>query len=74
MSLSTMSLEELQSHGLAGDQEAILELGRRVLEFDFCMSNTSYCEHRIELKELEEQLDTEIPPSCPRCDQWLTEK
>lgn len=74
MSLSLMSIEDLQSQGLAGDEAAILELGRRVLEMDFCMSDTVYCEHRHELRELQNQLDTEIPPQCPKCDHWLTDK
>lgn len=76
MSLSTLTIEELQSLGQAGDESAILELGRRVLEFDFCLTEQSriYCEHAFELQTLEEHLNAEVPPDCPRCGHWLTEK
>ena len=35
MNYSAMTIEELQSAGILGDEKAIVELGRRVLDFDF---------------------------------------
>lgn len=74
MSLSSYSIEDLQQRGQAGDEEAIAELGRRVMDFDFCLSDTGYCKHKLELHELQNDLASEVPPSCPKCDTWLTEK
>lgn len=75
MSLSTMTIEELQNKGSTGDEEALKELGRRVLDFDFCLIEQSrlYCEHESELQTLEEHLNAEIPPQCPKCSHWLTD-
>lgn len=69
-----LDIADLQRRGRAGDQEAIVELGRRVLDFDFCLFGTPhYCEHQHELVELERKLDIEIPEECPSCGTWLTD-
>ena len=77
MVLSNATIEELQRHGLAGDKDAIMELGRRALKLDFCrgystVDGARYCEHAIELDELKTALDNEIPPECPHCGKWIT--
>lgn len=70
----SLTIEELQRRGRIGDSEAILELGRRVLDFDFCLFGTNrYCEHLHSLHELHKKLDCEIPEECPKCSAWLTE-
>lgn len=73
--MNTLTIEELQRRGLAGDEAAILELGRRVLDFEFCFGpgEKRYCQHEHELHALQVKLDTEIPPQCPHCDGWLTD-
>lgn len=70
--MNSLSIEELQIQGRAGNEEAILELGRRALDMDFCFSDSEYCVHKIEMAELKSELDREVPPSCPKCDHWLT--
>ena len=65
------TIDELQRHGLAGDEAAILELGRRALNLTFDCG--TYCEHREELWDLEDALLTEIPPDCPHCGKLLTD-
>lgn len=63
------TIEELQRLGRSGDHKALIELGKAVLEFDFCMTDASkkYCEHLHELKYLEQALDNEFPMDCPHC-------
>lgn len=74
MNYGNLKLEELQYLGMSNDQDAILELGRRALDMDFCMSDKSHCKHSLELIQLQQSLETEIPPQCPHCSGWLTEK
>jgi hypothetical protein len=73
--LSVLDIETLQRRGRAGDEAALMELGRRVLDFDLCLLNTPnrYCEHEHELQALQARLIMEVPPQCPHCDGWLTE-
>jgi hypothetical protein len=73
--LCVLDIETLQRRGRAGDEAALMELGRRVLDFDLCLLNSGirYCEHEHELQALQAKLNTEIPPQCPHCDGWLTE-
>lgn len=73
--LSALDIEDLQRRGRAGDESAILELGRRVLDFEFCLANSEgrYCKHEHDLHALEVKLDIEIPPQCPHCSGWLTD-
>lgn len=64
------NVEELQRMGLSGDNEATLELGRRVLKWNMCNTYTDpvhsgitfYCEHLNELQKIEMELDSEPPP------------
>lgn len=72
--MMSLTIEELQRRGRIGDQEAIMELGRRVLDFEFCMMGTPhYCEHMHDLHDLQKSLDNEIPPECPKCGTFLTD-
>ena len=71
MKPENLTMEELQHYGQCGDIEILAELGRRVLEFEFCYGDNRYCTHRIELGELKDELQSEIPPECPHCGKWL---
>ncbi len=72
--MSARSINDLQRAGRAGDTDAIMELGQRVLDFDFCLFGTEhYCEHNHALYELQTKLDNEIPPDCPSCGTMLTD-
>lgn len=73
MNLHCLSVEELQRLGRAGDSSAVAELGRRALDMDFCFGDEVYCEHRHELSDLQQALNSEPPPECPHCGGWLTE-
>jgi hypothetical protein len=74
MCYTRYTLEELQCLGMTNDQEAIYELGRRALTMDFCLSDVEYCKHKVELLGIQWDLENEVPPQCPRCHGWLTEK
>ena len=66
---SFMSLEELQRVG-PDDDSALLELGKRVVDFNFCTENgirSRYCDSGEELYELKQDLENEMPPDCPHC-------
>jgi hypothetical protein len=74
-----MLFEELQSKAEAGDEGALIELGRRVLDWDVhtvdCDGPSKrYCKYEVELISLQQDLDTEPPPECPHCGKWITEK
>jgi len=69
-----LMLEELQRAGRSGDEAAIMELGRKVLDMDFCFGEDKYCEHRYAMAELLDHLERDLPPDCPRCGMWLTEQ
>lgn len=73
--LSALDVEDLQRRGRTGDESAILELGRRVLDIDFCLADSGkrYCRHEHDFNELLNKLDIEIPPQCPHCNGWLTD-
>ena len=70
-SLSHLTIPELQDMNEC--DSAIMELGRRVLNFDFCLNNSKYCVHKMELEELQYALENEVPPECPNCGNWITE-
>ena len=72
MFYSGMTIKELQSLGVTGDSEALTELGRKVLDYEFDCEEKFYCPHKNELEDLEAALNEEIPPDCPKCGQWLT--
>jgi hypothetical protein len=67
------SIAELQRHGIAGDQDAIFELGKRVLNLDI-EEDDHMCEFRRELIQLKNDLFFDIPPDCPHCGGWLTDQ
>lgn len=74
MHLRTLSIPELQNYAIYGDDAALLELGRRVVnmrihehDYDF------YCEYQFELEELQLALEVELPLECPHCGGWLTD-
>lgn len=71
--MRTYSIEELQRIARTGDEDAIYELGRRAIDIDFCLDDGYYCKHALELWELEQALDAEIPPDCPHCGKLLTD-
>ncbi len=48
-----LAINELQQLGRVGDEAALLELGRKVLDMDFCFGDKEYCESRHELAEME---------------------
>ena len=79
MSLKHNTIEELQQLGNNGDEAALLELGRKVLDVDFCLVEKHYmnrdrvCTHLNELVKLQSDLDTDIPPDCPHCGKWITD-
>lgn len=69
-----LAIEDLQRRARTGDVDALTELGRRVLDLDFCLFGTThYCQHEHELHELQRKLDIEIPPECPSCGHFLTD-
>jgi hypothetical protein len=70
----TLSINELQSYGISGDEEALLELGKRVMNMPINDHDSQlFCEYRFELEELQAALDIEIPLDCPHCGGWLTD-
>lgn len=71
--MNHLTIDELQQYGRLGNEEALLELGRKVLEFDFCMGGKTYCCHMDALVEIQTALEFEMPPECPHCDKWLTD-
>lgn len=71
MNYKNLSLDELQRLGKNGDKSAIFELGDKLLDFDFCFGETKYCEHLVELRELEERLENEILEECPHCGEYI---
>ena len=64
-----MTIEDLQRFGRSGDEQSLAELGKRVLDFNFCLfgNDGQYCDHRDELHKLEIELATEPPTDCPHC-------
>jgi hypothetical protein len=74
MTYANTTIQELQKLGSSGDERALIELGSRVLNLDFCFDDNKYCSHLIELSNLQQSLDTEIPADCPHCGKWLSEQ
>jgi len=74
MDYKHFTFSELQSWGIAGDQGALLELGKRVLdmptEYD---GRDHHCQYKDELEDLRDELDREVPPDCPHCGKWITD-
>lgn len=71
MNFTNFSISELQSFGITGDEEAITELGRRVLDIRFC-GEAPMCDHEIELADLQDSMcDNEIPEECPHCGKYI---
>jgi len=66
MKYQHLTINELQNYGIAGDEGALAELGRRVLDMTFCYEK-EYCVHEDELESLRCDLDNEIPDDCPHC-------
>lgn len=73
MKYKNHAVEELQTLGALGDTEALIELGKRVLDFDFCLGTNHYCEHFVELDKLNKSLASELPDRCPNCDELLSD-
>lgn len=74
MNFRALSIEELQSYAICGDEEALIELGRRVLYMPINDHDSQlFCEYRFELEALQDALDIEIPLDCPHCGGWLTD-
>lgn len=73
MDLGALAIEDLQRMGNAGDENALIALGKKVLDFDFCLSDDKFCDHRFELEDIKNALDTEIHPDCPHCGKWITD-
>ena len=73
---SSLTIEELQCLGVKDDTAALIELGRRVIDIPVHdhTGNMYFCEAEWELKELEISLNNEIPPECPNCGHFLTDK
>ena len=62
-----LSIKELQQVGL-DEIAALTELGRRVIDFEFCDEDTKkYCASCEELEQLQRSLEEEMPPYCPHC-------
>ena len=63
-----MTIAELQQVG-PDDEVALAELGRRVLNFDFCLPDdeVKYCYSCDEIRDLRLQLEQELPYDCPHC-------
>jgi hypothetical protein len=68
--MSSLTLYELQSMGISGDKDAILELGKKMLSIDICEIG---CTHKYELQQLKEAIETDYPEYCPECDTLLTD-
>lgn len=65
------SLDELQSMAQGGDTDAMTELGRRVMDYDFCNGTNGcrvLCCVQEELDRVMNDLNSEPPESCPHCD------
>ena len=69
--LNHLTIEELQRQARIGNEQATLELGKRVMDFSFCFGEARYCEHEYELQMLIFDLENEIPPECPHCGKYL---
>ena len=72
MRLGFLTIEELQSRGILNDEDALIELGKRVLNIKF-NCNEFCCEHEYELAELQVALDSELPPECPHCGKFISD-
>lgn len=72
--LDHLSISELQQFN-EHDVVAMAALGRKVISYAFCTYEepNKFCEHLIELGELQSALASEIPPECPHCGKWITE-
>ena len=71
MNFTNFSIGELQSFGITGNEEAITELGRRVLDIHFC-GEAPVCQHEIDLESLQDSIDDNvIPDECPHCGRYL---
>ena len=71
MNFTNFSLSELQSFAITGNEEALTELGRRVLDIRFC-GEEERCMHEIELESLQDSIDDNvIPDECPHCGKYL---
>ena len=72
--MNHLTIDELQQYGRLGNEEALLELGRKVLDLDFCFGEKRYCSNQHDLAMLEYALESEeVPPDCPHCGKWLTD-
>ena len=72
--LNHLTIAELQSYALAGEEAALIELGMRVLHMRLHDDDGDFfCRHRFELEELQAALDVELPLECPHCGGWLTD-
>lgn len=69
--LKNITLEELKNNGISGDEDCIIELGRRFLDLPFCHLENDYCKHRVNLEQLESDLENEGPPECPHCQEII---
>lgn len=74
--ISHLTIDELQSAGRSGSLEALQELGRKVLDMNFCYGDlhAARCDHLEDLVSLQFELDCDIPTDCPHCGKWLTDK
>ena len=74
MDPTTLTFEELQRYGENGDTECLIELGRRLLDYDFHETHDKIvCRFQHDLETLESKLNEEIPPQCPHCSGWITD-
>jgi len=72
--LRTLTISELQSYAGAGNDEALKELGRRVVNMRIHEYHSDfYCRYKFELEGLQDALEIEIPLECPHCGGWLTD-
>jgi len=73
MRFAHLTIVELQSFGRSGDANALIELGKRVLDIEFCFDDNKFCSHRDELSDLQYALENEVPPDCPHCGKWISD-
>lgn len=71
MNVTNLSVGELLRYGEAGEDDALLELGRRVLRMQTCVENGNLCTHEDALQELQFSLENDIPEECPHCGEWV---
>ena len=66
------TIEDLQRLSRGGDEVAMKELGERIMWMNIIDDNYHECQYRDELDELKQ--DMAVPPDCPHCGKWLTDK